>query len=270
MSTFIQIPSNLKKIESRSKFLELYTYLLIRNQIKVDYKASISESEIAKTLGCAEISVKRYISNLKEYFSGISLYHRDNNYPYNVYHFSKLEKDFSIILPSLITDDELTPEEKGILIKIKLCCEKGTNYIKFNTKTDLINIIGISKNLINKKIGALIEKGYLKYIDNTLNITSEHFPLSLNLDGNSVSVSKNRAYEMIYNHCVKNNVVPPLRETKALNYIISEYPEVDLKFYNDLQNKFKNMPSEISLDYFVKGLRNLKVQRINLATSLVM
>ena len=34
MSTFIQIPSNLINLASRSKFIETYSYLLIRSQIK--------------------------------------------------------------------------------------------------------------------------------------------------------------------------------------------------------------------------------------------
>lgn len=51
MSSFIQIPSNLVNLSTRSKFKELYAYLLIRNQIKDNsYKASIPEEELASLL----------------------------------------------------------------------------------------------------------------------------------------------------------------------------------------------------------------------------
>lgn len=175
MSTFIQIPSNLINLASRSKFIETYSYLLIRSQIKDNsYKASISEKELAQLTDTSESTIDRYVKDLKPFFENVTLYKGNGKYPYNVYQFSKLEKDYSIVLPELITDSELTPEEKGILIKIKLQCCKGTNYIRFNSKADLTSIIGISKNLITKKLKQLEEKGHICYIGN-----SYSYPLNI-------------------------------------------------------------------------------------------
>lgn len=66
MSTFIQIPSNLINLASRSKFIETYSYLLIRSQIKDNsYKASISEKELAQLTDTSESTIDRYVKDLK-------------------------------------------------------------------------------------------------------------------------------------------------------------------------------------------------------------
>ena len=253
MSTFIQIPSNLINLASRSKFIETYSYLLIRSQIKDNsYKASISEKELAQLTDTSESTIDRYVKDLKPFFENVTLYKGNGKYPYNVYQFAKLEKDYSIVLPELITDSELTPEEKGILIKIKLQCCKGTNYIRFNSKADLTSIIGISKNLIAKKLKQLEEKGHICYIGNSLQLSTKYFPLSL-VKGDSV--------ETIYKYCIVNKTIPPLRDNKALNYLIAKFPNIDDSFAEILAKKCPTLPADISLDYFVKALTDNNINR---------
>ena len=128
MSTFIQIPSNLINLTSRSKFIEIYSYLLIRSQIKDNsYKASISEKELAQLTNTSDRTIRNYLDNLKPFFEYVTLYKGNGKYPYNVYQFAKLEKDYSIVLPELITDTELTPEEKELY-------EKLSEVSKFNPR----------------------------------------------------------------------------------------------------------------------------------------
>lgn len=177
-----------------------------------------------------------------------------------MYQFAKLEKDYSIVLPELITDSELTPEEKGILIKIKLQCCKGTNYIRFNSKADLTSIIGISKNLIAKKLKQLEEKGHICYIGNSLQLSTKYFPLSL-VKGDSVDAVKNFLYETIYKYCIVNKTIPPLRDNKALNYLIAKFPNIDDSFAEILAKKCPTLPADISLDYFVKALTDNNINR---------
>ena len=261
MSTFIQIPSNLINLASRSKFIETYSYLLIRSQIKDNsYKASISEKELAQLTDTSESTIDRYVKDLKPFFENVTLYKGNGKYPYNVYQFSKLEKDYSIVLPELITDSELTPEEKGILIKIKLQCCKGTNYIRFNSKADLTSIIGISKNLIAKKLKQLEEKGHICYIGNSLQLSTKYLPISL-VKGDSVDAVKNFLYETIYKYCIVNKTIPPLRDNKALNYLIAKFPNIDDSFAEILAKKCQTLPADISLDYFVKALTNNNIDR---------
>ena len=103
MSTFIQIPSNLINLTSRSKFIEIYSYLLIRSQIKDNsYKASISEKDLAQLTDTSESTIDRYVKDLKPFFENVTLYKGNGKYPYNVYQFTKLEKDFSIVLPIIV------------------------------------------------------------------------------------------------------------------------------------------------------------------------
>lgn len=261
MSTFIQIPSNLTKIKSNNKFIEIYTYLLIRNQIKdSSYKASISEKELSTILDVSERSVKKYISDLKTYIDDTTLCQGNGKYPYNVYHFSRLEKDYSIILPSIISDTDLTPTEKGILIRMKLLCNKGTNYISFKSKSELTKILGISKNNISKILKDLADKNQIQFIGNSLNLSTKYFPLSI-VDDDSYDSITNFIYEIIYKYCLVNKVIPPLRDKKAFDYLIAMFPNKDDSIIKMLVKKCPSLPNEVSLDYFVKALENKKIIR---------
>ena len=261
MSTFTKMPSSLIQLNTRSKFLEIYTYFLIKDQFKDNsLKASISEKELAQLTNTSESTIKRYIKDLEPFFESVTKTKSSGEHYYNVYHFTQLNKDFSIVLHTLKDDTELTPEQKGILIKIKLVCENGTNFIKYGSKKELAKNIGIGINQINSKLQPLIDKGYLKYIGKSLHLNPIHFPLSLNID-NSTDGTTNYIYAIIYQFCLNNEVCPPLRDSKALSYLIAKYPNVDSSLKNDLVKKCSNLPKEVSLDYFIKALENKKVER---------
>lgn len=265
MSTFIQMPLSLNQLKTKSNFLEIYTYFLIRSQIKDNkYTASIAETELADKIGVSDLTIKRYIKDLNPYFDNVTKTKTTGDHYYNVYHFTYLSKDYSIVLPSLIDNDDLTPEQKGILIKIKMMCEKGTNFIKYNSKAELVKIIGIGKNQINGKLQPLIDKGYLCYIGKSLHLSSNYFPLFLNNDA-----IENYVYKVIYNYCIINKVCPPLRDTKAIGWIAAKYanttdsdgkPNNDLLI--DLTKRCAKLPKDVSLDYFIKALENKDINRI--------
>ena len=262
MSTFTKMPSSLIQLKTKSNFLEVYTYFLIKDQFKDNsLTTSISEEELAKEVGVTNVTISKYIKDLTPYFKEITKKKNEKQeHYYNVYHFTQLKKDFSIVLHTLKDDTELTPEEKGILIKIKLVCENGTNFIKYGSKKELAKNIGIGINQINSKLQPLIDKGYLKYIGKSLHLNPIHFPLSLNID-NSTDGTTNYIYAIIYQFCLNNEVCPPLRDSKALSYLIAKYPNVDSSLKNDLVKKCSNLPKEVSLDYFIKALENKKVER---------
>ena len=261
MSTFIQMPQTLTNLKTKSNFLEIYTYFLIRSQIKdSSYIASIAETELADKIGVSDRTIIKYIKDLEPYFDNVTKTKTIGDHYYNVYHFTYLSKDYSIVLPSLIEDNELTPEQKGILIKIKMMCEKGTNFIKYDSKSELVKIIGIGKNQINGKLQPLIDKGYLKYIGKSLHINPIHFPLSLKID-NSADALRNYIYETIYAYCFIKDVCPPLRDKESLSWLMAEYGEIDNRLKEDLVKRFPTLPKDVSLDYFVKGMRNKKIER---------
>ena len=170
------MPQTLIDLNTRSKFLEIYTYFLIKDQFKDNsLKASISEKELAQLTNTSERTIKRYIKDLEPFFENVTKTKSSGEHYYNVYHFTQLNNDFSIALHTLKDDTELTPEQKGILIKIKLVCENGTNFIKYGSKKELAKNIGIGINQINSKLQPLIDKGYLKYIGKSLHLNPIHF-----------------------------------------------------------------------------------------------
>ena len=270
MSSFIQIPLNLVNLSTRSKFKELYTYLLIRSQIKDNsYKASISEEELASLLDTTKRTVVNYIADLKPYFENITLVKGKGKYPYNVYHSVRLDKDYSIVLPEIIKDTDLTPEQKGILIKIKLVCEKGTNFIKFGNRTELAKLIGINTKQFAAKLKPLLDKGYLHYIDNSLQLNPTYFPLALKMDNTHEGIS-NYVYAVIYQYCLYKHVCPPLRDSKAISYLMAKYPNKDDSLKEALVKRCPSLPKNVSLDYFVKALRDKKVDRPKLEWNVIL
>lgn len=259
MSTFIQMPQTLTDLKTKSNFLEIYTYFLVRSLITNNsYTASITATELAAKIGVSDLTIKRYIKDLKPYFDNITKSKTTGDHYYNVYHFTYLSKDYSIVLPSLIEDSELTAEQKGILLKIKMECEKGTNFIKYISKSELVKILGIGKNQINRKLQPLLDKGYISYVGNSLQLSQKYFPLSLE----AIEIT-NYVYKVIYDFCLHQKVCPPLREAKALNYIAGKYPELDDELVKTLQERCAKLPREVSLDYFVYVLSHKEVHRDN-------
>ena len=73
MSTFTKMPSSLIQLNTRSKFLEIYTYFLIKDQFKDNsLKASISEKELAQLTNTSESTIKRYIKDLEPFFESVT------------------------------------------------------------------------------------------------------------------------------------------------------------------------------------------------------
>lgn len=256
MSLYIQMPQSLINLNTNSNFSEIYTFFYIRSFIKNDSnKVKISETALAEELNVSLRTINRYIKHLNPYFANISKIRGRNNVLANIYQFTSLNKDYSVIYPELIKDKELTSEQKGILIKIKLLCEKGTNFIKFQTKAELIKKIGISVNLFNKKLTPLIQKGYLSYLNNSLQLTQKYFPLFVDTED-----ILNFIYKTIYDYCLINKVCPPLQDNTALSYLAGHFPERDDELITKIKDRCSKLPKEISLDYFVEALENKRIE----------
>ena len=89
MSMFIQMPQTLTNLKTKSNFSEIYTYFLIRSQIKDNsYTASIAETELADKIGVSNLTIKRYIKDLKPYFDNVTKSKATGDHYYNVYHFT--------------------------------------------------------------------------------------------------------------------------------------------------------------------------------------
>lgn len=260
MSTYIQIPNSITQLNKRCKHEEALVYAIIRNEIKDNsHKASISQEQIAAIINMTERTVNSYVSDLKD--SGLlkvtERKQGESEYPYNVYQFDELKKDYFMILPPLVYDNNISPKLKGLLLLIKANCWSGTNYLKFGGKTtDLAKKIGVGKN--SGYLNELESKGYIRYIGNTLHIINENFPLSINNDVWNVT------YQIIYDYCLEHDRIPPIknvdknRKDEKLSYIIAEYATDYDRLRNTLNERCKNLPADLSLEYFCQVLRNKK------------
>ena len=260
MSTYIQIPNSITLLSTRCKHEEALVYAIIRNEIKDhSLKASIPEKQIAGIIKKTERTVNNHVSNLKK--SGLLIVAErkqgKSEYPHNVYQFDELKKDYFVILPSFLYDDNISPKLKGLLLFIKANCWSGTNYLRFNgITTDLAESLCVGKNQLSCYLNELESKGYIRYIGKTLHIINENFPLSINNDMWNVT------YQIIYDYCLEHNSVPPIknvgknRKDKNLSWIVGEYLDDYDRLRNTLNERCKKLPVDLSLEYFCQVLRN--------------
>lgn len=278
MSTYIQIPNSITtKLTKRSKHEEALVYALIRNQIKDNsFTASFSQSQLVdyfieedliltdKQREYKERTINNYVSNLKDVglLKVIGKKKGDSDHRYNVYQFNYLTEDYFHILPPFLADVNISPKLKGLLLFIKANCWSGTNYIRFNgITTDLAEKLGVGKNQIKDYVTELQVKGYIRFIGKSLHIINENFPLSIENDVWNVT------YQIIYDYCLEHDKRPPIknvdknRKDKRLSYIIAEYATDYDRLRNTLNERCKNLPADLSLEYFCQVLRNMKPTR---------
>lgn len=260
MSNFIQIPNLILNLDKKSKFEEAIVYATIRNEIKDNtLKASCSEKSLAGLLNCSERTINNYVATLKQ--TGLlkiaQLKQGLSGYPYNVYQFDYLSKDYFIVLPPFINDGNISVKLKGLLLFIKANCWKGTNFIRFSGKTtDLPKTLGIGKNKITGYLNELEQKRYIRFIGKSLHIIDKNFPLSIEED------MWNNTYQIIYDFCLSHDRIPPIknvdreRHDKSLSWIGTEYMEDYDRLKSTLNNRCKNLPENLTLEYFCQALVN--------------
>ena len=258
MSNYIQVPNEIiTKLNKKSKHKTAYLYVMIRNEIKDKKReASIPELELSYKLKLDEKTIYNYIEEMKEVglISDITKKKQiDGDMRYNVYSFPKINGDNFIVLPSLVDDLSLTAEEKGVMLFIKANCIAGTNHFLFKSMADLKAKIGVGKN--STVIKDLESKGYVRIIGKAIIITNDAFPLYLN------GKPENYIYHLIYNYCLYIGVVPPIKEERALFYLKTKYSDGYTRLKEDLLCKCKNLPNEISLNYFCMALLNMMPEK---------
>lgn len=259
MSTFIQVPNSiLTNLPSkRRNKIEAFIYTAIRGQIKdSSRKASYSQKDLATLVGKSVESVSDYIKDLKEggFFTRVTKKQGEHKYPYNVYELPELCKEYFIVTSDFINRTDISTEDKGLLLFIKANCWKGTNHLTFNGKTtDLAEKLQIGKN--SKKLKDLEERGHIRFIGNTLVLTDDSFPLYIK---DNIS---NQIYKEIYDFCLSRNRVPPYKDVdrnhydKALGMILAQYQEPN-ELRTILEERCKNLPEQVSLNYLCEILRN--------------
>ena len=270
MSSYIQIPNSITtKLTKKSKLVEALVYSIIRNEIKdKSLKASIPEKQIADIIKMSERTVNSYVSDLKkvELLNEPERKQGKSEYPHNVYQFDELKKDYFVILPSFLYDNNISPKLKGLLLFIKANCWSGTNYLRFNgITTDLAEKIGVGKNLLAGYLKELESKGSVRFIGNSLHIIDENFPLFLDQDLDNIT------YKIVYDFCLEHDRVPPTKRVdgkgkdKALSWIVGAYTDDYDRLRNALNERCNNLPENPSLEYFCQVLRNKRPAKVDKA-----
>ena len=254
MSKFIQVPNDIvTKLTTRSKHKEAFVYAAIRSQIKDKYRtASYTMVDLGELCNETERAIFNYIDRLEGVglFRLISKKKGDGDHRYNVYEFPEINDNCMILNPDFIKDENLSAEQKGLLLFIKANCIDGTNHFHFKSKDELAKKIGVGKNSISSIIRELEEKSCIRIINHTLVLTSGYFPLYLN------GKPENYIYHMIYNYCIYKGSEPPLKDERGLFYLKTKYVDGHTGLKEDLISKCKNLPCDVSLSYFCKALLN--------------
>lgn len=261
MSTYIQIPNSITQLTKRCKHEEALVYAIIRNEIKdKSLKASIPEKQIADIINMSERTVNSYVSDLKNVglLNESEQKQGESKYPYNVYQFNQLKKDYFVILPPILENNNISAKLKGLLLFIKAQCWRGTNYLSFNKKEEFPQLLHAGRDQLSGYLKELESKGYIRYIDKTLHIINENFPLFMDQDIDNIT------YKIIYDYCLEHNRVPPIKKVdrkgqdKALSWIVGAYTDNYDGLRNALDERCKNLPENLSLEYFCQVLRNKK------------
>lgn len=265
MSTYIQIPNSITQLTKRCKHEEALVYAIIRNEIKdKSLKASIPEKQIADIVNMSERTVNSYVSDLKE--SGLLIVAErkqgGSEYPYNVYQFNQLKEDYFVILPPILFDNNISPKLKGLLLFIKANCWSGTNFLRYNGKTtDLADTLRVGKNDIKGYLDELESKKYIRFIGRSLHIINDNFPLYQ--DANMWNIT----YQIIYDYCLEHDIVPPFKNVgknhkdKNLSWIVGEYQNDYDRLRNTINDRCKNLPIDLSLEYFCQILCNKRPKK---------
>lgn len=263
MSNFIQIPNSITtRLTKKSKHEEAFVYAVIRSQIKDNsYKASISERQIAEIINMTERTVSSYVTDFKDsdLLKVVERKQGESEYPYNVYQFDELKKNYFMILPPLLYDNTISPKLKGLLLFIKANCWSGTNYLLFNgMTTDLAEKLRVGKNQIKGNLEELKSKGYIRFIGKSIHIVNENFPLFY------INDMDNMTYQIIYNYCLEHDSIPPVKDVdgkgkdKALSLIVAKFTNDYDTLRNVLEERCKSLPEHPSLEYFCQVLVNRK------------
>ena len=261
MSNFIQIPNSITtRLTKKSKHEEAFVYAVIRSQIKDNsYKASISERQIAEIINMTERTVSSYVTDFKDsdLLKVVERKQGESEYPYNVYQFDELKKNYFMILPPLLYDNTISPKLKGLLLFIKANCWSGTNYLLFNgMTTDLAEKLRVGKNQIKGNLEELKSKGYIRFIGKSIHIVNENFPLFY------INDMDNMTYQIIYNYCLEHDSIPPVKDVdgkgkdKALSLIVAKFTNDYDTLRNVLEERCKSLPEHPSLEYFCQVLVN--------------
>lgn len=211
---------------------------------------------MAEGLGVTDRTVRAYVEELEQAnFFTITKRCGIGEYAHNVYHLDYLSEDYFVIEPEFITDKNIAPHLKGLLLLMKTYCVKGTNYLQFSSKEALAKLLHIGKNTLPVYLQELEENGLIRFIDDTLHLPCQYFKLSI-IDG-----IDNRMYETIYQYCLSKDSVPPYKDadTYDIGAITAHFDTPD-ELFKALETRCSKLPRKVSFAYLTEALLNKRTE----------
>lgn len=258
MSIFTKLPLSIQEINSKDRLNIILTYAIIKSQITdSSLTASISEERLSEITNISRRTIIKYIQTLEPYFLAITQNKSSNKFPYNVYHFADIKKDYSIVKSELLTDTNISSTLKGLLIVMKMNCEYGTDYLRHNSISDLAKKLKVNRHKLAEYIKELLDKGYIKLMGKAILLPRKYFPLYTKQN------LHNLAYNAIYSYCLYKDTLPPIKaaDDANLGIILAQYPTMKM-LLKALFKRCPNLPDNVTLEYFTKALRNIEVEKV--------
>lgn len=275
MKRYLLLPEQFNNLTGKTKQEKIMIYLLL--DYKKDYNLNecrYDQQKIANDLNLSLSTVNRLIVELRKtpdiFLNTRNEFTPGHEHSHKVYKFRRFKKgitkNYTMVYPEILADQNLSTRLKGDLMLLKIHCQKGTNYIPhFGTQENLAKLIGIGKNQIGKVLKELERKGYIRFIDDSLIITSDYFPLVSDPED-----PKHIPYITIYNYCLEQNILPPykgnsrakllLYEAAINSYYWCKNHNKPFNFRKLLETRCKELPPDVSFEYFLKALFNIDPQ----------
>ena len=258
--SYITIPKRIKEIKSNNKPLDVYVWATIRRYS--DYKdgtSHITIDRLEKIIQVNEKTIRRSIHRLEE--AGllqtsrnfIDAQTRRNTYDtsFRMLNFFMLDREFF--------EREYSPKIAGFVLLLKSVCINGTNYIEWN-KREIAQGIGMARNTVFALLDECLRQNLITQTKGGYTLTGDYF-----INGSLRSTDK-EIFDTLEKFCQdRGSTLRPYKSKSRValemigaryrplaNYRENEY--IDLR-YNLEQRCPKNLPKEVSIEYFLKPLK---------------
>lgn len=199
-------------INLKNKDALLYAVIKMNSNYYNGY-SEIAETKLSKLSGIPQSTLKKHRPDLKK--SGIF---KSWEYFTDLYGHKRIRfemevepKNYFILKNIFFSDETLTENEKGFILKLKSITLNNTNLIAYN-ETKIKSLLGVGKN--NDVIKTLITKGYIyQFAKDKYYLKTDNILFTSN-------EKRENTYRIIEKFCFEKEIIPPSFDKEALNKII--------------------------------------------------
>lgn len=234
---------------------EIWIYAIIKSFRKKEGYSDLTYKQIALYSGMPEKTVEKIVPALKnntKLFSKVVKIEVQGSKMRNNYYFTETDNYF-FVKNELFTDPN---KDKAILLLIKSLCLNNTNECKLSINK-ISELTGMHRATLTKYIKLAISNDWLT---EDLTIKDENIVESI-YKKNSVREINAYNYNVIKEFCECKGVSAPFNDRKLIGYITPAFSMCDDSLKKVLEERCSTLPEKVSLTYFIKVLRNIKVEQ---------